>query len=251
MAHTKWLYSKRDPNDFISVSFSTVINPGDANCKLFIPANANYNKLVLYTHGVGETVDSVNIDSLKSDMVQRIYAQGWCILSHAASGDSWGNLASLNNYNSALVWAKSYAAFGEIVIFSQSMGGLSGLEVLAAHPEIIKWYGVYPATNLANMFTTSFKAAIKTAFGFTLDSDYATATNGYDPNLLATSLFSGKKLRMTASYSDVTVARVSNTDLFYTKVNGTAASIVKIDAIGVHGDTSHFLKNDIINFYNS
>jgi hypothetical protein len=194
-----------------SRSYYKIITP-DNNTQLLLPDNAQ--RIIVYCHGVGETRNAPQTDVLKYPLILEMLANKWAILSSNAGGEDWGNAAAIAAYQNAII------------------------------------LGIYPVTNLANMFTTGFKANIKSAFGFSLDSDYATATAGHDPMLLSNSLFTGRKLKMWASYGDTIVARSANADALLNKLNGVA-TVQVVTATGDHGHTSHFDIPSAISFFNS
>ena len=219
--------------------------------RFFIPSGfTKYSKVILYVHGVDEDEDSFMHSSDKHSTKFKFIAAGFGVIECLASGDNWGNQASLDDYNALITWAKTVIPFTDLNIYAQSMGGLPGLQLFMTDATINKFIGIYPCCNLANLFTTAFKADIKTAFGFVDDADYATATAGHDPMLLSGALLGGRKMQLVASPADATVSKAQNTDAYNTAFN-SLADITVVVASGAHGDPSHFDGDRDVTFLNS
>jgi len=223
----------------------------DGNNRFFVPSGfTKYSKVILYVHGSGEDQDAFMHSSDKHNTKMAFIKAGFGVIECLASGNNWGNQTSLTDYQTLITWAKSIIPFTDLNIYAQSMGGLTGMHLFMTDTSINKFVGIYPALSLANMFTTSYKAAIKTAYGFSNDADYATATAGYDPMLLSGSNLNHRKIELVASPSDVTVTKTDNTDAFNTAF-GSLADITVVVASGVHGDPSHFDGTRDVDFFNS
>lgn len=206
----------------------------------YLPGFSALNKVVLYTHGAGEDEDAPVVDALKIPTINAFLKEGWGVISALAAGENWGNQASLTDYYALIAWAKTIYNFTNVVIFAQSMGGCSGLQLFMTDSQFNKLLGIYPVCNLRNMFdAVTYKAAIKTAFNFSNDADYATATAGHDPMLLSGASLGGRKMELVASAADTVVSKTNNTTLYNTNF-GALATITVITATGNHGDTSHF-----------
>lgn len=223
----------------------------DGNNRFFVPSGfTKYSKVILYVHGSGEDQDAFMHSSDKHGTKMAFIKAGFGVIECLASNNNWGNQASLTDYQNLITWAKSIIPFTDLNIYAQSMGGLSGMHLFMTDTSIRKFVGIYPALNLANMFTTTYKAAIKTAYGFVNDVDYATATAGYDPMLLSGTNLNNRKIELIASPDDITVTKADNTDAFNAAF-GSLADITVIVASGVHGDASHFDGARDVAFFNS
>jgi hypothetical protein len=218
--------------------YYNLISSGDM--RFYVPIGyTSGKKVILYVHGSGEDEDAPMTDVLKVPTIRVFLSQGWGIISCYAQGNNWGNPASLADYYTLIAWAATQYTWSEIDIFAQSMGGLNGLQLFMHDSQFDKFLGIYPVTNLADMYAGAFKTDIKTAYGIVNDSEYAAKTVGCDPMLLSSSLLAGRKMELVASAGDTTVSKTNNTDAFNTSF-GAFASIRVITATGDHGDTSHF-----------
>lgn len=218
-----------------TVGYTTISN---ADYRFFKP-NSPISKVVMYVHGSGEDEDAPISDALKIATIRAILNEGIGVISAYAAGNNWGNQASVTDYYNLITWAKTVQIFTKIDIMGQSMGGLTGAHLFLTDVQFEKFLAIYPAFNLAWCFTTSFKAAIKTAYGFVDDADYLTETEGYDPILFSGNLLNNRKIQLTASSSDTTVSKAYNTDAFIANF-GEYAEIKLFTATGEHGNTSHF-----------
>lgn len=228
----------------------TVQSSGDM--RFYIPYGFTASdKVILYTHGVGEDEDAPLTDTLKKPTIEAFLEHGWGVISCLADGNNWGNQQSLDDYYSLLAWARTIHNFTDVSIFAQSMGGCAGLQLFMTDPQFDRFIGIYPVCNLAWCWTygdVSWDSQIKSAYGFSDDADYGTATDGHDPFLLSGSLLNGRKMLLVASESDTVVTKDNNTDAFYAKYYGNA-DITVITASGNHGDTSHFNPMRDISFF--
>ncbi len=169
------------------MSYTTIDDTaGGYAIKVLLPDNYA-GHAVIYHHGVGETAASLTSDLLKAGLVAQITSDGYLLASSTAASENWGNQAGLDAYVALQTYLIAHYAPSKTAIFSQSMGGCTGLLTVAsgAIAGLCGWFGVYPVCNLANMFAGNagtFAGAIRTAYGIASDgSDYALKTGA--PNV--------------------------------------------------------------------
>jgi hypothetical protein len=235
------------------MSYSTIdTTAGGQNVRLLVPPNYA-GRCVVYHHGVGEDYTSITGDSLKTDLVNRLTDDGYLMASSTAGGVNCGNQLALDSYAALQSYLVTNYAPDGTAIFSQSMGGLSGLLSAATRfTGLLAWFGIYPVCSLANMFggnAGTYAGAIRDSYGIASDgSDYSSKTSGHDPALLSGSLFAGLPMRYFASYSDTSVTQTGNTDAMTAVVAASKAENIVVQCIGEHGHTSHFKPADVADF---
>jgi pimeloyl-ACP methyl ester carboxylesterase len=199
--------------------------------------------LVVYHHGAGELAESLLRDPLKSEIVRAILSQGWMLASADAHGDNWGNAASTKDYAELSDAIAAHRRVSSTLVLSQSMGGLSGLEYVATHPNVKGWAGIYPACSIEAMRASpQWTAEVESAHS---NDDAASL----DPISVEPGRYSGLRMRFYASHQDTAVIRRTNSDAFAARVKGQAIECEVVDCTGEHGDPSHFRTDDLISFF--
>lgn len=202
--------------------------------------------VVIYHHGRTEIHNAPLTDTThKTATTDAILAAGWGLIGGWAFGDNWGNQNSLDFY-AAL---EALAPTSPHLYWLQSMGGVSGFLRAANDAQCVAVAALMPVCDLSWIFTaSSYKSSLKTAYGFSDDADYATATSGHDPMLLAADSWSGLGMRFYASAGDTLVTKADNTDAMAARITGTAENDIVV-CTGQHGDPSHFQPDDIMSFW--
>ena len=225
---------------------------GGYTIKVLIPTNY-VASAVVYHHGAGETAASLTSDPLKAGVVARLLDDGYLVASSDAAGENWGNQAGLDAYTALQSYLVTNYAPTKTAIFSQSMGGCTGL--LAASTGftgLCAWFGICPVCSLSSMFAANagtYAGAIRTAYGIAGDgSDYASKTSGFDPALKSASLFNRLPMRFWSSSGDTVVGKTTNSDAMATLVSGSKAESTNVACTGDHGDTSHFDPQGVSDF---
>lgn len=209
-------------------------------------------KLIVYHSGSGEDYQAVITDSLKSAVINALFAAGYYIAG-VSVGDNWGNQDAIDTYNDLHSQIDVDYAIDRTGFLSQSMGGLSGLLCLAGGTiNANAWYGIYPVCDLRNIYDLgAFAGAIRTAYGIEPGgSDYNALTAGHDPILKSASEFPLIRYRFTASSSDTSVPKVDNSDDFSALIASRGIEETVVAASGNHGDPSHFNAADVVAFFN-
>jgi hypothetical protein len=225
------------------------------NVNSAVPYAGHVTTMVMYFHGAGEDQTALVSDSLKTTTVDALANAGYIMCgTNAHGGSNWGNQVSVDDYPD-LFRAVLNAGYniGKVVYFSQSMGGMDGLTCLSQQriPNVIAWFGIYPACNLANIYSLGvFTSAINTAYGITgvEPNTYANQTSGYDPVLSTASFFRAIWFRFYASPGDTVVPKAMNSDVMSALVKPVTPESTVVVCSGNHGDPSHFQPADILAF---
>lgn len=206
-----------------------------------LPA-ATPTTLVLYGHGSGGAYTDVYAQSAHKAVAGALVANGWIVASSAMHGNNWGNQDAIDDLADLITWAQEFYNVVNVVTWGASMGNMAALNGYATDQlNLIGHVGSAAATNLAAFFATSLKAAIKTAYGFTLDADYATATAGYDPNLHSGTEWTGKRLRFYVVSDDATAPEADNSAIVVAAAAATAAeATVVVNGTGGHGSANNY-----------
>lgn len=217
------------------------------------PYNAGTpTKAIIYCHGVGETQTALLSDSLKSGCVDALLDAGYILAGSNAFSENWGNQNSVRAYTGLEKYLSSNYNIKGIALWSQSMGGMAGLNVLAQGQfHVVGWLGTYPVCALSSM-TTGFGSAINTAYGVTGSGiyTYANQTYGFDPALRPASAYHETPMRFYASSGDTVVSKSANADVLAAIVEGSRTEAAVIVCSGDHGDPSHFQQSDYVAFFN-
>lgn len=196
----------------------------------------------LYCGGHGEDAASPFTDSLKRAFIQTLVDNGNIVIS-VDPLDRYGNQAQLDDYLAAYQYARDRLALGPLFLLVQSLGGLTGANILArrAIPGIAGMIGIYPVYSLAAAYANpSGLAAGSTEIDTAYGTPYATATLGYDPVLQPGYMFRGVPSISFASPSDVTAVKTLNSDVFAALTAPYAPEATVVACTGGHGDPSHF-----------
>lgn len=212
--------------------------------RIMVPT-VNNGALCIYHHGSGESYNAIGA-GLKGGVVDAILAAGWILASSSAHGENWGNAASLLDYEKLYYYISDEHAISHLVHFSQSMGGLSGLNTVARRTiPADGWFGIYPICSLAAAHAGAFSNGINAAYNL---GNYATLTAGFDPALNDASQYAGVPMRFYASPDDTLVPKVDHTDVFRTLIAADPAEHELVTCTGNHGDASHFQPADVVSF---
>lgn len=199
---------------------------------------------IYYHHGAGENRESLLTDSLKATCLAQFLSDGYLLGGISADND-WGSNSA--RYITAFPYFQTNYKLRGTVIWSQSMGGCSGLINFAnrAYDDCRGWLGTYPVCNLADMYARgSYTSYINSAFNIPGGGDYATQTAGKDPALYSGQLFLNRYMRFYASYGDHITYQDSNADVIIASASPYAQECSLVQCTGEHGDNSHFLPSD-------
>lgn len=213
--------------------------------------------LVLWCHGYTEATMDLIRDPSQFAVVNALCAAGYFVAISDAHGNNWGNQSSVDDHIALLAFLTSRYTIdpNRLGLVGVSMGGLSSLNfLLKAHPNVVGWYGMQAASNLAEMYSVlsgNYATTINTAHGITGSSPntYAEKTAGLDPALVAAVDYPAIRYRWTTSVSDANVRKTQNADALSTALSGRAIENTVVVKSGGHGDASHFDAPDVVAFF--
>ena len=138
------------------MSYSTVdTTAGGQSVRILVPPNYT-QYAVIYHHGVGETYASLTTDTRKTGVINRLTDDGYIVASSSAAGDNWGNQAGIDAYEALRSYLVTNYAPSKFVLFSQSMGGCTGLLMASnGFTGLAGWFGIYPVCSLSSMFANN------------------------------------------------------------------------------------------------
>lgn len=198
---------------------------------------ANYDKLLIYFHGSGETIESIKADTQKRPIFERLKSEGYIVAYSNAHGNAWGNQASVNDYKQLSDYLHHKYTIIDTVFLSQSMGGLAGLQTVANGNVPVKcWGGIYPAIDIEALDALGIHPNIKTAF-----PDKSQIKKHNPIHRTAYDI----PMRIYASTGDTIVPTASNTEPFV----ATNPRVEWVKTVGDHGDQSNFQVDDLASFY--
>ena len=167
-----YLYDRTDDTEDITGAAIMVLSP---NANATNPYNAGTpTGVIIYVHGSGEDEEALLTDTLKEDCVDALLNAGY-ILAGANDG-GWGTDASISVYAGLAKWVRENYNVSNIALWSQSMGGLSGLLSISRNriKGVVGWLGTYPICSLAAAYNgtngTNFSSSINTCLLYTSPS---------------------------------------------------------------------------------
>lgn len=100
-------------------------------------------------HGYGASHEAVTFGNQHA-FTQELIDLGFVVASSDAHGNAWGSEASQADYLALYRHVQDRFEVEDVVIVSESMGGIAGLNIAAdgAIPELVGWVGVSPVVDL-------------------------------------------------------------------------------------------------------
>jgi hypothetical protein len=231
---------------------NTVTEPGGEKAMILVPRSYDRDKgapLIMYHHGVGENERALLADRLKAECVKVLLDAGYILCGSNAHGNNWGSQNALNDYQQLYRLMLRRYNITRICFWSQSMGGISGLLSLATIPNVQGWLGTYPVANLDDMYRNPrFTSQIEAAFSFKGLSNLERTTILFNPVKMDMAKVTVPRVRFYASPEDSVVPQATNSDIM-TKVFGKRKENVVITCKGEHGDPSHFVPKEYVEFF--
>lgn len=200
---------------------------------------SHYDKLLIYFHGAGETVNSIANDPQKRPIFDRLESQGYIVAYSRAHGLVWGNETSLNDYRQLYAYLTSKYKIKSTVFLGQSMGGIPSLELVSQGQIPVKcWAGIYPAINLDALYDLGNHPELSTIY------PNKSGLTEHNPILMDNYHI---PMRIYASPGDTSVPTSTGTQLFV----DAHKNVSWVKTTGDHGDSSNFQTDDLVNFYNN
>ncbi|KAA6463119.1 alpha/beta hydrolase [Acidobacteria bacterium AB60] len=211
------------------------------------------NRWVIYNHGFGQIIDQLVTYDPQSRFLQSLTAAGFVVLaSDYRNLACWGNQeCSEDMANLQVLWHLRLNLSAKPFVIGESMGGIVTWNAIA-HGALkpLAVVGIYPVCSLAAMDKNAvLEPTIQSAYGFSAQTGYATATSGYDPMLAPASPYSSFPIAVWASYADHVVVRSANEDPFALKIQAAGGNVVIHTSSGEHGDLSNFDASSVVAFF--
>lgn len=236
---------------FIDIAFT--LN-GDA-CRALVPTGYDTVSdpvvfVALHGHGGTQaTIDGAGITPRRDHYLDL----GHVWVSSNAKGNAWATDAAQQAYVDVATWADTNLRVStHQVLHGASMGGLTAALMYARGlmSKVVCAILVDPAVNLAYAHGKApYQAAIRTAYGIAGDgSDYAAKTAGHDAVLRAPADFTGKRLQLSASPADTSIAKTANADVFMTNMAGAPRLLQLVATTGPHVDPANYPLQPFVEF---
>ncbi|MEA2195530.1 MAG: hypothetical protein QOG42_1964 [Solirubrobacteraceae bacterium] len=204
-------------------------------------------KVVVYTHGSGETVENIFRDPKKQDTFTALLDAGYALAATDAHGYNWGNGASVDD-NVALAAALRRRGLRDVYVLALSMGGFDGLGLID-RVAIKAWAGIFPACDLASVYALGlYRGQIRTAYDRTGrplgDAIARRSPVEFDPP-------DGLAMRFWASPDDRVIPKRENTDACAELARRRGARVEVTTTRGDHGDTSNYDAAGVLRLFES
>lgn len=209
--------------------------------------------VVIYCSGAGEDQQALLTDSLKTACRNALIDAGYILVAIAAGSQNWGNDTAIEAYADLDRWVRTNYNVANVVLWGQSMGGLSALGAAAQNKVrgVVGLLLTYPVCSLADLYSRgTYTGNINTAYSITGIglSTYANMTYGSDPLAMNPIAFRGVPVRVYASNGDTVVPKSTNADALETLIASSSRSFTMVACSGNHGDASHFVASEYVAF---
>jgi len=205
-------------------------------------------KVVVYTHGAGETIDYTFRDPRENEIFATLLDAGYALAATDAHGDNWGNLASERD-QVALVAELRERGLRDVYVLALSMGGLNGLQLLDRVP-VRAWAGIFPACDLASVWDLGlYRGQIRAAYGLGASASPRGVLRGRSP--VAFDPPDGLPMRFWASTGDRIIPSRENTDACAALARRRGARVEVTATRGDHGDPSNYDAAGILRLFES
>lgn len=185
--------------------------------------------LLLYCHGAGGNHTELTAGSNLTLIRNAFLDAGWALLEADAGGPHWGNDTSRDEYRRAFIHARATISVGPVVCMGRSMGGIPASyaatqdPVISPHVRGLLLNSAVQSLAYQYGYHSTHKSAIRTAYGFSDDADFDTATAGHDPlGDYDADVYAGLWVAWWAGDADDVVPYDQNSEAMHAKVSPTA-----------------------------
>lgn len=221
----------------------------DGQPSVLITPDPATGRVVLYTHGSGETVDTIFRDPAKRALWRALLRAGYALAASDAHGDNWGNPASERD---TVTLARKLRARGlrDLYVLALSMGGFNGLQLLEHDGAVKAWAGIFPACDLRAVYRVGlYPDQIRRAYGLGPDEPVDAALRGRSPTAVRPR--PGLPMRFWASLGDRVIPKRSNTDACAALARRAGARVEVTTTRGDHGDASDYDPRGVVELFDS
>ncbi len=214
---------------------------------VLVSPKSQTRKVVVYTHGSGETVENIFRDPKKQPIFTALLGGGYAIAATDAHGDNWGSGASVDD-NLALVAELRRRGLSDLHVLALSMGGFDGLALLG-RVAVKAWAGIFPACDLRSVYDLGlYPGQIRSAYGRTGqrlgDAIARRSPIGFDAP-------AGLPMRFWASPADRVIPKRENTDACAELAREDGAKVEVTTTQGDHGDLSNYDAAGVLRLFDS
>jgi pimeloyl-ACP methyl ester carboxylesterase len=214
---------------------------------VLVSPQSKSRKVVVYTHGSGETVENIFRDPKKQPIFSALLGAGYAIAATDAHEDNWGSGASVDD-NLALVADLRRRGLGDVYVLALSMGGFDGLALLGRVP-VRAWAGIFPACDLRSVYDLGlYPGQIRSAYGRSGtrlgDAIARRSPIAFDPP-------DGLPMRFWASPDDRVIPKRENTDACAELARRRGAKVEVTTTEGDHGDPSDYDAAGVLRLFDS
>lgn len=206
--------------------------------------------MVLFLHG-NEGTETQVLHADTAAMLEMWLDEGYSVLATRAGSSGWGNASERAAYQTAI--ADAIARFklnGQLLLYSRSMGGLTGLYLLTTHAGAKGWAGNSPVCDLRAAYDdTQLDQYVEAAYGIPGTGDYDTQTAGHDPMLFDLADYAGKRLRGYAANDDTDVPRDEHVDALMAYVDSVATESEIVTVTGGHVGSDSWRVEDVRDYF--
>jgi pimeloyl-ACP methyl ester carboxylesterase len=206
------------------------------------------DKVVVYTHGSGETADLAFRDPAKQPIFQALLRAGYALAASDAHGDNWGSPASERD-TVELARALRGRGLRDVYVLALSMGGFNGLQLLE-HGPVKAWAGIFPACDLRSVYDVGiYPGQIRRAYHLPAKGPIAAALRRRSPNAVRPP--PGLPMRFWASPEDRVIPKRANTDVCAALARRAGARVQVTVTRGDHGDPSNYDADGVLKLFAS
>ena len=214
---------------------------------LLLPRRSR-RRLVLFSHGSGETIESILQDEQKEPIFAGLLARGFAIAASDDFGTNWGVPWSVNQLVDLQRAAGRRFRTHQTVLVAQSMGGL---DAFLAAPRLLHLkavVGIFPVCNAQSVYDLkTYAYQMDAAYGVTAVTERA-ALASRSPVPFPGVAWLHLRLLMFASDADRAVPKATNARACATAARAAGAAVTLVDTVGDHGDNSNFQPHRTVAF---
>ena len=216
--------------------------------RLFVPSGPSPRPLVLYSHGRGGDVMSLeSVTYVSYLLLDDLLANGWMVATTDAHFDNFGNGDACTDFAALRNWVNNIYPVSDVVMWGESMGGLAALNAVSGIGSIPDMRGAMVFAGLSDLAAVyanaTFTAGVNSAYGITgtAPNTYALKTAGFDPILQPDANYAGKRFMLAAAASDSVAPRAVHTDPMASKLTAAGATEVVVSTFsGSHSSPTRY-----------
>jgi hypothetical protein len=221
----------------------------DGQPSVLITPEQPTDRVVLYTHGSGETVETIFRDPAKQPLWRALLQGGYALAATDAHGDNWGNRASERD---TVTLARELRGRGlrDVFVVALSMGGFDGLALLEHDNAVKAWAGIFPACDLRAVYRVGlYPGQIRRAYGLAPNQPVDAVLRARSPTAVRPR--PGLPMRFWASPDDRVIPKRSNTDVCAALARRAGARVEVTTTRGDHGDASNYDPGGVVELFDA